>query len=968
MPTANSQKINILNKNRMALTQAEVDILDGLVKAGDRAGFYVAYYGMTGNTEALLTARISTFSGLTGGTAYAANWLLNDKYKNAPPTDTADARYKGIYFLSQEVARQSLRAIQDDLRSGVLRPETYDNTPDGLVNENRLYVSSFDAWKSSNNYSMFPGHLLTGTDAINPGDFSVPGDLAPAQNGIRSHAAAAGFDASLRALLYSSYFGKSEADMRGTLVDGPNGMKLSLDAQGRVSGIFGGPILSSDIMATVATVGARVAQAYLAGTEVLGESLNAWIARQLTGLGLAVVLGQETYDALVKAWADELPRFSANLRAMAGVDAATPIAGIDFAGIRARLSEFASPEVSPTGPKSADLQAIKHLWGQGEGVPDRVLHSHDGTATGGVGNDLIIGRNPTVLANAPDDRLEGGAGNDVIWGRGGRDLIIGGDGDDILRGGMGNDTFRPGRGRDIVDGGDITTTAGLDGFDVVDYRDAPGPITLELGLRSEEDRRRGVITVQNDGFGDVDTLFSIERVIGTRGGDRVKSGFFESLMEFLRQFNPVGTAQASEERQVIEIDLSAQGPAEGAPAGPVGGDILDLSGIGKGLVIDLRRAEGGTAADIIDKMPTALGLEGQVPTNSFQAMFLVLKMLAEFYSPTDLSTYGGDNRLVLKDVESAVGTAKNDLIIGADAVYTLKPPPAGSPSSEPQRVIDTEFAGAELIGGGGHDTILIYNGHKDQVTHRLVDGGEGNDVIVVRDFGNQFLGNPDSGEVKRAEIRGGAGNDVIFSIGQGVGGDVIGGAGDDLLLNTAFKGRIWGDNFEGTGARGRDVFWYSPGAFIMDAGAEDLLQMYGVPLTGGFGTEKLAYDWMMPWVSYGLSQSGQLLVFSRLSGGVPSYNAPGDDILKSAMVVEKYDFGGPHRASRTGPRLQRRRAIEAWDTSLRGGSRGGWSRPRRAVATTRQPRGSGALPAARERTFRWGLRGGAFGKPVSRRV
>ena len=62
---------------------------------------------------------------------------------------------------------------------------------------------------------------------------------------------------------------------------------------------------------------------------------------------------------------------------------------------------------------------------------------------------------------------------------------------------------------------------------------------------------------------------------------------------------------------------------------------------------------------------------------------------------------------------------------------------------------------------------------------------------------------------------------------------VIGGDGEDLLMNTARNGLIYGDSIDGTGTRYKDIFWWSAGAFIMDAGKEDFLQMYGVPLTGG---------------------------------------------------------------------------------------------------------------------------------------
>lgn len=138
-----TEPVKIVENRRLALTQTELGQLKELLDAGDRAGFYLAYYGMTGNTEALLTARITTFSGLVGGTAYAANWLLNDRFKLAAlPGPPAGPSYAGMYLLSQKVAEASFKAIENDLNK-VLRPNGPNDTiDDGLVDQNRLVDAS----------------------------------------------------------------------------------------------------------------------------------------------------------------------------------------------------------------------------------------------------------------------------------------------------------------------------------------------------------------------------------------------------------------------------------------------------------------------------------------------------------------------------------------------------------------------------------------------------------------------------------------------------------------------------------------------------------------------------------------------------------------------------------------------------------------------------------------------------------
>ena len=64
----------IPRSNRIVLTQQELTAFDDMLKAGDRAGFYLTYYAMTDSAEALLQSKVATFSGLVGGAAFAANW------------------------------------------------------------------------------------------------------------------------------------------------------------------------------------------------------------------------------------------------------------------------------------------------------------------------------------------------------------------------------------------------------------------------------------------------------------------------------------------------------------------------------------------------------------------------------------------------------------------------------------------------------------------------------------------------------------------------------------------------------------------------------------------------------------------------------------------------------------------------------------------------------------------------------
>ena len=105
-----------ISNSIVALTPQELDVLNRLIAAGDRAGFYMAYYEMTGSAEAALQAKISTFSESEGGFAYAANWLLTQTL--GANGIISSGTYPGIYFLSQKVAESAFNAIQDMVTNG----------------------------------------------------------------------------------------------------------------------------------------------------------------------------------------------------------------------------------------------------------------------------------------------------------------------------------------------------------------------------------------------------------------------------------------------------------------------------------------------------------------------------------------------------------------------------------------------------------------------------------------------------------------------------------------------------------------------------------------------------------------------------------------------------------------------------------------------------------------------------------
>ncbi len=155
----------------------------------------------------------------------------------------------------------------------------------------------------------------------------------------------------------------------------------------------------------------------------------------------------------------------------------------------------------------------------------------------------------------------------------------------------------------------------------------------------------------------------------------------------------------------------------------------------------------------------------------------------------------------------------------------------------------------------------------------------------------------------RLTLHGGDGDDWVIALG-GTGAVTIGGLGRDFVFNTSAYGQLFADSVDGTGKsdgkaseKGKtdsDVFWYWPGTFVMDARPNDILQFFGIPMLGGTnsvagvyaGDGALAMDWLMPFVFYGYSEGGQLLIYNALMANV------GPEDMKGIMVVEDYTFGG----------------------------------------------------------------------------
>jgi hypothetical protein len=189
---------------RIVFSQQELSALNDVLKSGDRAGFYLAYYGMTDSHGALLQSKVATFGEAVGGAAFAANRFLQDEYTSG------QTPYPGIYVLSQQVARSAYNAIARDATTG---------GGAGKIDDDAFLASANAAWAAADLLHLFPGNILFGQYQ----NLSTPGAY---------YAAAA--------TAYAPYLGKSRSDFSGaTIVSLGGGMSAAVDEAGRTQAVFG---------------------------------------------------------------------------------------------------------------------------------------------------------------------------------------------------------------------------------------------------------------------------------------------------------------------------------------------------------------------------------------------------------------------------------------------------------------------------------------------------------------------------------------------------------------------------------------------------------------------------------------------------------------------------------------------------------------------------------------------------------
>ncbi|MEM8561040.1 MAG: calcium-binding protein [Pseudomonadota bacterium] len=410
---------NIVEEN-LALTDAELSYLRGFLVAGDRGGFYMAYYNMTGSQQAIEQAQISTFSELYGGGAFLANALLQYYYYDHPTT-TYDM---GIYTLSQAVADSAFRTIEGS--------ET------GIISDEEMFQAAQLAWINAGVEPLFPGNLLE-------------------------------WD-----LLYDSTVSKVSFDW--TLEEIAGLANNIFNEHGR----FDVPLLVISLLKV--NPGAAAALFSGLGPDIFGKQRSDYDG--LAGYTITEtpdsryeVVTRDSDGKTVAVFDDQLfPDFTqldTQLEALSGFFTPDIFEAFEFAlrqfmtDIRLSLNEgddfnggdglFLPPEVERPAP--TDYPDNSWLPSQsGTDQKDTIFGTDGFGDTGVVGGDDLINAgsdNDFVVGGKGEDSLFGDAGDDIVLGQQQDDRLYGGSGQDVLRGGEGDDTLYGDTGADVLDGGDL---------------------------------------------------------------------------------------------------------------------------------------------------------------------------------------------------------------------------------------------------------------------------------------------------------------------------------------------------------------------------------------------------------------------------------------------------------------------------------------------------------------------------------
>lgn len=310
-----------------------------------------------------------------------------------------------------------------------------------------------------------------------------------------------------------------------------------------------------------------------------------------------------------------------------------------------------------------------------------------GTGTGGFAEGDSLAGIENVIGSEFADTL---TGTEVA------NRLVGGIGADTLFGDLGDDFIEGGRDSDTIDGSIGTDTAS--------YADNFRGIIADLANNSVD-----------EGFGDVDTLFSIERIIGSQGTDTFIGSVSDNVI-----FGEAGDDRMSGNDGLdrlsggLDDDSLDGGTSDDQLMGEAGDDLLS-GGSGNDLLqggAGFDRLTGGSGNDLLDGGAGGDEMGGGSGNDEYRVNGQGDSIIEAAGNGVDRVTAIGSYRLAegvsveQLDVLSAAGTAAIDLT-----------------GNEISNSIRGNFGANRLRGEGGNDAFLGLDGNDH------LHGGFGNDIL-----------------------------------------------------------------------------------------------------------------------------------------------------------------------------------------------------------------------------------------------
>jgi len=380
----------------------------------------------------------------------------------------------------------------------------------------------------------------------------------------------------------------------------------------------------------------------------------------------------------------------------------------------------------------------------------------------------------SLTGNDDPNKLVGSFRADTISGLGADDVLIGLCGNDTLYGGSGDDLLNGGSGRDKLYGGD--------GVDTITYAESCAAVTINLATG-----------LAKGGDAEGDQFFSIENVVGSRGGDSLTGDDGDNELSGLAGNDTLNGGGGD--------DLLNGGQGADRLYGGTGTDTITYEDSCAGVTINLATgaASGGDAAgDVFTSIENVVGSNYADKLTGDGGANVVFGLKGN-----DVIDGGGG-------ADEIYGGAGKDQIAGHDGNLLLD----GGADDD---VFTIDGYVAEIVGGSGFDKLYInalagYDGAGHAGDIRDVEqvfvkaglgmisfsrslqpqAGTGHDVYVVdvADGAGGYLGASIIGSEQGDRITGGRGADRL--VGNKGNDTLYGGQGDDLLEGGIGNDKLYG--------------------------------------------------------------------------------------------------------------------------------------------------------------------------------